>query len=96
VYVSVDDIDAHYERAVAAGATILSDLEDNLGSGSGNTGPRISRAIAGCSRLVSSRHVWVSDTSRSRSHAWGGVTVRCGFAPQADLFAKPTAWCQTL
>jgi uncharacterized glyoxalase superfamily protein PhnB len=29
VHVSVDDIDAHYERAKAAGARILSELEDN-------------------------------------------------------------------
>ena len=33
VHVSVDDIDAHYERAKAAGATILSALEDNPGIG---------------------------------------------------------------
>jgi uncharacterized glyoxalase superfamily protein PhnB len=33
VYVSVDDVDAHYRRAVAAGATILSELEDNPGIG---------------------------------------------------------------
>jgi uncharacterized glyoxalase superfamily protein PhnB len=33
VYVSVDDIDAHYERAVAAGATILSELKENTGIG---------------------------------------------------------------
>jgi uncharacterized glyoxalase superfamily protein PhnB len=33
VCVSVDDIDAHYGRAVAAGATILSELEDNTGIG---------------------------------------------------------------
>jgi uncharacterized glyoxalase superfamily protein PhnB len=33
VYVSVDDIDAHYARARAAGATILSELEDNPGVG---------------------------------------------------------------
>jgi uncharacterized glyoxalase superfamily protein PhnB len=33
VYVSVDDLDAHYDRAVAAGATILSELEDNPGIG---------------------------------------------------------------
>jgi uncharacterized glyoxalase superfamily protein PhnB len=29
LYVSVDDIDAHYGRAIAAGATILSEPEDN-------------------------------------------------------------------
>ena len=29
VFVEVDDIDAHYERARAAGATILSELEGN-------------------------------------------------------------------
>jgi len=33
VHVSVDDVDAHYGRAVAAGATILSELEDNTGVG---------------------------------------------------------------
>jgi uncharacterized glyoxalase superfamily protein PhnB len=33
VYVAVDDIDAHYGQAVAAGATILSELEDNTGVG---------------------------------------------------------------
>ena len=33
VHVSVDDIDAHYARAQAAGATILSRLEDNTGIG---------------------------------------------------------------
>ena len=33
VFVEVDDIDAHYERARAAGATILSELEDNPGVG---------------------------------------------------------------
>ena len=33
VHVSVDDIEAHYERAKAAGATILSELEDNPGIG---------------------------------------------------------------
>jgi uncharacterized glyoxalase superfamily protein PhnB len=31
--VSVDDIDAHYARARAGGATILSELEDNPGVG---------------------------------------------------------------
>jgi uncharacterized glyoxalase superfamily protein PhnB len=29
VYVVVDDVDAHFERARAEGATILSELEDN-------------------------------------------------------------------
>lgn len=33
VFVEVDDIDAHYERARAAGATILSELEGNPGIG---------------------------------------------------------------
>ena len=33
VYVSVDDVDAHYAQARAAGATILSELEDNTGIG---------------------------------------------------------------
>jgi hypothetical protein len=33
VYVSVDDIDTHYEGAVAAGVTILSELENNPGIG---------------------------------------------------------------
>ena len=33
VLVEVDDIDAHYERARAAGATILSELEHNPGVG---------------------------------------------------------------
>jgi PhnB protein len=33
VHVSVDDVDVHYARAVAAGATILSELEDNTGIG---------------------------------------------------------------
>ena len=33
VHVAVDDIDAHYARAQAAGATILSELEDNPGIG---------------------------------------------------------------
>lgn len=33
VFVEVGDIDAHFERARAAGATILTELEDNLGVG---------------------------------------------------------------
>lgn len=33
VHVTVDDVDAHYEQARAAGATILSELEDNPGAG---------------------------------------------------------------
>jgi uncharacterized glyoxalase superfamily protein PhnB len=33
VHVSVDDVDAHYAQARAAGATILSELEDNTGIG---------------------------------------------------------------
>jgi uncharacterized glyoxalase superfamily protein PhnB len=33
VYVSVDDVDAHYACAEAAGATMLSGLEDNAGIG---------------------------------------------------------------
>jgi PhnB protein len=33
VMVQVDDIEAHYERARAAGATILTELEDNPGIG---------------------------------------------------------------
>ena len=33
IHVSVDDIDAHYARARATGATILSELEDNVGVG---------------------------------------------------------------
>jgi uncharacterized glyoxalase superfamily protein PhnB len=33
IYVSVDDVDAHYAQARAAGATILSELEDNTGIG---------------------------------------------------------------
>jgi uncharacterized glyoxalase superfamily protein PhnB len=33
VFVEVGDIDAHYERARAAGATILTELEDNSGVG---------------------------------------------------------------
>jgi uncharacterized glyoxalase superfamily protein PhnB len=33
VAVEVDDVDAHYERARAAGATILTELEDNPGVG---------------------------------------------------------------
>ena len=33
VYVSVEDVDAHYARARAAGATILSELEENAGVG---------------------------------------------------------------
>jgi uncharacterized glyoxalase superfamily protein PhnB len=33
LYISVDDVDAHYARAQAAGATILSELEDNTGIG---------------------------------------------------------------
>ena len=33
VYVSVDDVEAHYARARAAGATILSELEENAGVG---------------------------------------------------------------
>jgi PhnB protein len=33
VLVEVDDIEAHYERARAAGATILTELEDNPGVG---------------------------------------------------------------
>jgi PhnB protein len=33
VHVTVDDIDAHYQRAKAAGARILSELEDDPGNG---------------------------------------------------------------
>jgi uncharacterized glyoxalase superfamily protein PhnB len=33
VYVSVEDVDVHHARARAAGATILSELEDNPGIG---------------------------------------------------------------
>jgi uncharacterized glyoxalase superfamily protein PhnB len=33
VFVAVDDIDEHYARARAGGATILSELEDNPGVG---------------------------------------------------------------
>lgn len=33
IYVEVDDVDAHYAHAVAAGATVLSGLEDNPGIG---------------------------------------------------------------
>jgi PhnB protein len=33
VLVEVDDVDAHYERARSAGATILTELEDNPGIG---------------------------------------------------------------
>jgi uncharacterized glyoxalase superfamily protein PhnB len=33
LYVSVDDVHAHYARAQATGATILSELEDNTGIG---------------------------------------------------------------
>ncbi len=33
VFVEVDDIDAHYERARAAGATTLSEVEGNPGIG---------------------------------------------------------------
>jgi uncharacterized glyoxalase superfamily protein PhnB len=33
VHVTVDDVDAHYECARAAGARILSELEDNRGVG---------------------------------------------------------------
>jgi uncharacterized glyoxalase superfamily protein PhnB len=33
VTVQVDDVEAHYERARAAGATILTELEDNPGIG---------------------------------------------------------------
>jgi len=33
VHVTVGDIDAHYERAKAAGARILSELEDDPGNG---------------------------------------------------------------
>src|SRR5439155_14920168 len=33
VFVKVDDVDAHYEHARQAGATILSELEDNPGVG---------------------------------------------------------------
>ena len=33
VLVNVDDIDAHFQRAMEAGATILSELEDNPGVG---------------------------------------------------------------
>ena len=33
LYVSVDDVDAHYAQARAADATILSELEDNTGIG---------------------------------------------------------------
>lgn len=33
IHVSVDDVDAHFARAQAAGATILSALEDNPGIG---------------------------------------------------------------
>ena len=33
VYVRVDDIDAHFERARAAGARILTEVEDNIPAG---------------------------------------------------------------
>jgi uncharacterized glyoxalase superfamily protein PhnB len=33
VHVTVDDVDAHFERAQAAGAKVLSPLEDNAGIG---------------------------------------------------------------
>jgi uncharacterized glyoxalase superfamily protein PhnB len=33
VYITVDDIDAHFERAKAAGARILTEVEDNPGVG---------------------------------------------------------------
>jgi len=33
IHVEVDDVDAHYAQAQAAGATILSELEDNVGNG---------------------------------------------------------------
>jgi PhnB protein len=33
VHVTVDDVDTHYERARAEGATILTELEDNPGIG---------------------------------------------------------------
>ena len=33
LHVSVDDVDAHFAQARAAGATILSELEDNTGIG---------------------------------------------------------------
>jgi uncharacterized glyoxalase superfamily protein PhnB len=33
IYVSVEDVDTHYARAREAGATILSELEDNEGIG---------------------------------------------------------------
>jgi uncharacterized glyoxalase superfamily protein PhnB len=33
IHVSVEDVDAHYARAREAGATILSELEDNEGIG---------------------------------------------------------------
>ena len=49
----------------------------------------------GCSRRVSDGHGSVSDTGRSSSPARDTGTVRCGFAPHADLLPRPTSWCRT-
>ena len=47
VHVTVDDVDAHYERARAAGATILRRLK--IFPSAGSTAWPTSRATAGCS-----------------------------------------------
>src|SRR5947199_9049008 len=45
--VHVDDVDRHFARAKSAGATMLSDLENNPSGG--YTGPKTSKGIGGCS-----------------------------------------------
>ena len=50
VLVYVEDVDAHFERARAAGANILSQVESGAAS---DTASRISRVIGGCSSIGS-------------------------------------------
>jgi PhnB protein len=95
LYVMVDDVDAHYERAQAAGATILSELEDDTGIG---------RRQYRVEDLEGHRWMFATRLERPRlgvghepssSRARVAVTLWCGFAPQEDLFPRATAWCQT-
>jgi uncharacterized glyoxalase superfamily protein PhnB len=62
VYVRVDDIQAHFDRAREAGATILSPVQDNPPAGRVSTGRRTRRVIAGC---------WPSPCSRPPPPAFG-------------------------
>jgi uncharacterized glyoxalase superfamily protein PhnB len=49
LFVTVDDVDAHHARAVAAGATVIRPLEDPRTPGCDSTRPRTARDTAGCS-----------------------------------------------